>query len=341
MLPEQVRKRAERANQLVAELNGQNPGEPTPAPGAPPVDPPNPSPAPGPEPAPSPAPTPAPTPAPQPSPQDDPNGETWKQKYQTLQGVLAAESGRWRAEKKVFEDRIAALEQAAATPQAPPPPPAAPASQYSQDEIERFGPELLDLVTRKATALANEIVTQKMAELNPKFERVENQVRAVGQSVYESKEAEFWGELKKSVPDFETVNVSQDFLIWLGQEDDFTGARRQEILDNAAKRLDHQRVAKVFNAFKTASGIPLPGATPPAPPAPPAAPPISPSPRTVGTGGSGPTPREPQAPTVKRSEIAAHYRRSSSDPTYRNTPEYTAMETRIFQAQAANRVTND
>lgn len=333
MLPEQVRKRAELANQLVDQLNGKTPGEPSdpPAPSGDPVDPPSPSPAP----APTPEPTPAPTPAPAPAPTAD---DTWEHKYRTLQGVLAAETGRLKAENKVLQDRLTAMEQrlTAAPAPAPAAPAPAPASQFSQDEIDRFGPELLNLITSKAATMANEIVTRKMAEFTPTIEKVQNEVRAVGQTVYESKEQEFWGELAKAVPDFEQVNSSQDFLIWLGQEDDISGARRQALMDQAAQRLDHKRVAKLFNAFKKDAGLtaaPAPASAPV-----PAAPPISPSPRTVGTGGSGPTPREPEAPSVKRSEIAAHYRRSSSDPTYRTTPDYAAMEQRIFQAQSANRV---
>jgi hypothetical protein len=336
MLPEQVRKRAERANQLVAELSGQTPsGEPAPPAPAPqePAVPQNP-----PAPPASPEPTPAPSPAPTPAPVDDPNSDSWKQKYSTLQGVLAAESRRHATEKQAQDTRIANLEaEITALKKGPAPAPVAPAAQFSQDEIDRFGPELLNLVTAKASNLAEEIVTRKLAEFAPRIEQVANQVKSVGQTVYDDKEQEFWGELRKAVPDFDAVNVSPGFLAWLGQEDDASGERRQVLLDKHAARLDYTRVVKLFNAFKKEAGLTEPAPAPVSAPAP-AAPPISPSPRTVGTGGSGSTPREPEAPSVKRSEIAAHYRRSSSDPTYRTKPEYTAMEQRIFQAQAAGRV---
>lgn len=340
MLPEQVRKRAERANQLLEELNGQKPGEPTPPsePSDSPVDPPTPSPSPSPAPAPTPEPTPSPSPAPTPEP------ENFEHKYRTLQGVLTAETGRLNAAVKVRDDRIAELERQLAEAKATPKPPTpAPAAQFSQDEIDRYGPELLQLIVGKANAIADELVTRKMAEFTPKIEKVENEVKAVGQTMYQNAEQEFWGELRKAVPDIDSVNSNQEFLVWLGQEDDLTGYPRQAILDQAANKLDYKRVIKLFNAGKKALGLPVHGEAAPPPPvsAPaPAAPPISPSPRTVGTGGTGPTPREPEAPSVKRSEISAHYRRSTSDPTYRTSQEYVAMEQLIAQATAAGRVLN-
>jgi hypothetical protein len=343
MLPEQVRKQIERANALIDQQTGPTPtGEPSnpPAP-APNPEPPAPAPAPAVD-ASAPAPAPAPA-APAPATQDDPNSDTWRQKYLTLQGVINAESRRYQGELQQRDDRLRALEAELATLKAAPAPAtAAPGPrQFSQDEVDRFGPELLHLIADKAESMANEIVTRKLAEFKPAIQQVRDEVQAVGRTVYESKEQEFWGELAKSVPEFQAINVMPEWLMWLGQEDDVSGFPRQAILEGAQKRLDHQRVAKLFDAFKKDAGLAKP-ATPPAPasaPAP-AAHPVSPSPRTVGTGGSGPTPREPEAPSVKRSEIAAHYRKSSMDPTYRTTPEYSAMEQRIMQAQAANRVLN-
>jgi hypothetical protein len=332
-LPEQVRVRAERANQLIAEMNGQ-----APAPIAPPVEPPTEPPAPAPAPSPNEPPPqepPAP-PAPAPAPADP--EATWEHKYRSLQGVLNVEKGKWEAKERVYQERIATLEaQSRAPAPAPTPAPAAaPATaQFTEDELARYGPDLLNLIASKAGAMANEIVTRKLAELNPTLERTQQQVNQIGQAVYQSKEQEFWGELAKAVPDHQQVNASHEWLVWLGQSDELTGIPRQRLLDTAANALDHKRVAKLFEVFKREHGQAAAPAQAPSAPAP-AMPPISPSPRTVGHA-SAPTPREPEAPSVKRSEIAVHYRRAL-DPTYKASPEYAAMETRIAQASRTGRV---
>lgn len=324
-LPDQVRLRAERANQLIAEINGEQAAN-APAPSDPPADPPQPTDPQ--EPAPTAAPVEPPAPSPAPEPSDD-----WRQKYLTLQGVFNAESRRWQGEKQNLESRLASLEAAAKAP-APAAPAPAP-STFSAEELDRFGPDLLNLITAKAGAMAEQIVTAKMAELTPTLQKTAQQVAQIGQSVYDTKEQEFWGELATAVPDHQQVNGDPRWLEWLGGEDELSGVPRQTLLDNAAGKLDHKRVAKLFEAFKKATGQ----ASPPAPsPAPgPAMPPVSPSPRSVGNA-SAPTPREPQAALVKRSEIRAHYRRSSSDPTYKASPEYSQMEQRITQATIANRI---
>lgn len=324
-LPEQVRRQAERANELLNQVNGQ-PGEPQANQPAAPVEPepqvPQAVEPPAPEPAPA-APA-EPTPAPAPAPTDD----GWQQKYRTLQGVFNAEQGRWNAEKKVLETRITALESAAAAK--PAPAPAAPTVNFDEKDVETYGPELLQMVSRQAQAMASQIVQEKLAELKPQLDQTREQVTSVATHVYRSNEDKFYGELAKEVPDWEQVNSDPRWLNWLGEVDQLSGVARQVYLNNAQEQLNHTRVANLFKAFKEAAGM-----NKPAPQAP-AAPSLSPSPRTVGTA-SAPTPREPVT-SVSRSQIAAHYRRSATDRAYRDSADHKAFEARIQQAMATNQV---
>ena len=321
-VPEQVRRASERATELLNQVNGpagEPPAPAEPAPEVQPVEPPANEPAPAPaEPTPAPAPTPAET--------------DWAHKYKTLQGVFTAEQGRWNAEKKVLETRLAALEQAAKPTQAPAPAPQT-AKLVTDKDVETYGPELMDVIKRQATEMAQEIVAQKMAELKPQLDQTREQVSNVSAQVYKTHEERFYGELSKDVPDWEQVNTDQRWLDWLAQVDELSGVPRQAYLDNASQQLDHKRVAKLFKTFKDAAGL-----NPPAEPAAPAPakPAISPSPRTVGTA-SAPTPREPQN-GVSRTEIATHYRRGSTDASYRGSQAHKDMEARIAQAMASGQI---
>src|SRR5690606_21687938 len=237
-----------------------------------------------------------------PAPEAKPKSEDWEAKYRTLQGILNAEKGRWAAEKQALEERIRSLQQATAQPE--PPPASAQAAVrklITEQDKETYGPELLDLIARAAAEQADQIVQQRLAELKPEIEQAKQKVTEVTQQVYQSKEQEFYGKLAQAVPAWETVNADEGWLRWLGEPDPVFGVPRQIALDNAARALDHERVARMFNTYKQLAGIGQQAPAQPEP-APVKKPALSPTPRAVGNA-SAPTHREPQT-GVTRSEIA-------------------------------------
>lgn len=339
-LPKQVAAQAEQANKLHAELYGTPTETPPEQPPQEPQVPEDRQPAPPEAPAaPEPQAQVAPEPQqPQPTESQADSSEYWKRRFETLQGVHRSDTERLRAEKQALEARIQALEK-----QAPPPAPAPTAAQAEVNRLitdkdrDTYGPELLDLIARAAAEQADKIVAQRMKDLEPKIEQTREQVSSVTQQVYQTKQDRFFGELAKVVPDWQEVNADTRWLAWLGETDPLSGVPRQRYLDNAQQNLDHQRVATLFNAFKDAAGIGKPKDPPAAPaPAKPAAAALSPSPRTVGNA-SAPTLREPQT-GVSRSEIAAHYRRASTDSRYRTSDEHKAFEQRLAQAMATGTI---
>lgn len=350
-VPEQVRLQAERANELHRQVyapedtpednpEGTQAPEPQPQDGAPKTTPQQPpvddNGAADPKAAP-------PEPAADPSAAKPDGPEDWEQRYRTAQGLLKAESQRHIAERRELLDRIEELEKKIeqGTP-ATPATPAEPAQPLITDaDLETYGPELLDVIGRKAQEMAARIVEQRLAELKPELDQTKAQVDQFATQVYKTNEQRFYGELERAVPDWKALNADQRWLVWLGEVDPISGVPRQQHLDHAAQQLDHARVAVLFNTFKQAAGIEAP--TAPASPAPettpaPKKPEISPTPRSVGNA-SAPTHREPESPSVSRAEINAHYRRSSAEPQYRSSEEYKAMEQRIASAMAAGQVT--
>lgn len=332
-VPEQVRRAAERANELHNQVYGQpaNPEEPQ-TPEEPEAQPPEVEQAAEPPAAPT-----EETPqSEQPSPAPEAEKPTdWEHKYRSLQGVLSAEQRAWKAEKAQLEARIQALE--AATKQASQQPDPAPpkVSRLTQQDIETYGPELVDVIKRAAAEMADEIVAQRMQEIKPELEQTRKKVTEVAGTVYQNAQERFFGELAKAVPDWQQINTDQRWLDWLGEIDPLSGVPRQVYLDNASHRLDHERTAALFKAFKEAAGLNKPAEPAPAPAAP-TKPQLSPQPRTVGNAVA-PTPRTPEV-GVTRAEIDAHYRRASMDRAYRTSQEYQAMEQRIATALAAGRI---
>lgn len=334
-LPEQVRRQAERAQELVeqmqqppADLEADPPADPQPVgsepqPAEPPADP---SPQPTAEP---PAPADAPSDPPQPAPTIDAAG--WEQRFRSLQGIFNSEKRGWTQEKEQLQERLRKLEERLTAEPAPPAQPPRP-KRITEKDLETYGPELLDVIARQAEERAEALVEEKLKQLQPVIDQTREQVGHVSTQVYRNEQERFFGELAKAVPDFQEVNADQRWLDWLAETDQMAGVPRQAFLNDAQSKLDYTRVARLFQAFK-ATLAPTPAAAL----APAKAPPLSPSPRGVGTA-SAHTPREPRAPSVSRSEIAAHYRRSSTDPGYRASAEYKAMEERIFAATSSGQV---
>lgn len=322
-IPSQVQRAADRANELLDQINAP-PAEPAPAELQVPLDPPVETIELAPETPPAePAPAPAPAPA-----------EDWEHKYRTLQGVLAAEKRQSAARMAEMEARINAAPAPAPVPEAPP----APTSRVTAQDTETYGAELVDLIGRKAAEIAEAEIAKMRAELQPQLEQTRAQVTEFGQQVYATREAEFYGELTKAVPDWQSINTNQDFFDWLAEVDPMSGVPRQVYLNKAGQDFNHSQAAILFNAFKSAKGIAAPAPAAPAPaaaPAPTAR--LSPSPRTTGVA-SAPSHTAPDN-SVSRSAIAAHYSRGARDPEYAKSEAHAKMELKIQTALASNQVT--
>jgi len=113
--------------------------------------------------------------------------------------------------------------------------------KLKMEDFESYGEEMSDLV---------KLTNQQATEIGRLKDRVEN----VGQLAYRSAESKFYDELKKLVPDWETINRDPAFLDWLEEVDTLTGRKRQQLLDSAQDSLNANRVTNFFNAFKGSGG---------------------------------------------------------------------------------------
>lgn len=328
-IPAQARRQAEAAAELQSRLINPNPEEtPDNEPPAPEGTDTQPEPAPTPEPAPA-APEPTPTPPPQPA-SPAPAVDDVEHKYKSLQGMY----NRAQQDNQQMLKRIQELEAQLRTPPAPTPEPTPPKSLITDAEREQYGPELVDLIGRAAEERARQIVAAQLAEFKPELDKTKQQVEGVANQVHQTREQEFFAAVSEGVPDWQQVDADPRWLEWLGEVDPMLGIPRQAVLDDARRKLDSARIVKIFDAFKHAAGI-----APAGEPKPQQEPqkPVSPSPRPVGTAAAL-TPREPQQATMSRAEIADHYRRASTNSTYRGSDAYKQTEARIAQAMATNAI---
>lgn len=178
--------------------------------------------------------------------------EDFEQKYRTLEGKYRAEIPRLQQqltaatrERDDVGNRLTQLEtelrQMREKPQT---------QTLDPKDVESFGADLVEMVRRQANAEIERAVQTHLSGLTDRLGRLEQSLTGVTQATVTNAEATFRTNLKQLVPDFETINVSPKFLEWLAEEDPVYGEPRQAALDRAANRMDANRTAAVFEAFK-------------------------------------------------------------------------------------------
>ena len=185
------------------------------------------------------------------APEQSGNDGPWEQRYKTLHGKYEAEVPRLHAELRDQRSLVQQLNQAvtnlASRTAAPEPSPEPAKPLVTQQDVETFGGDLVDLIGRKA----REIATEEAASLHARVKDLEGQLGHTSQRVEMSDNDRFYVHLGGAVPDYQAVNTDPRWLNWLKETDPMTGNTRQQYLDVAASQRNVARVASIFNAFKS------------------------------------------------------------------------------------------
>jgi len=192
--------------------------------------------------------------------EDDPNSETYRKRWQTLQGMYNAEVPRLHQQNREMSQRVQNMEQLLASisaQQSAPAPQASTADKFVTDQdVSDYG-ESIDIM-RKVSREELSASSQRIAQLENMLRQMQSnvvpQVQAVAQRQQASAEQQFWAELSAAVPNFRDVNGNQAFQSWLLQADPLTGITRQVYLDDAQRGLDANRVANFFRTWLENTG---------------------------------------------------------------------------------------
>lgn len=181
--------------------------------------------------------------------QPDPRGDSeelsqkdsYEHRFRVLQGKYNSEVPRLSAENKELKHTLRSLQdqldEIKASKDAQP--------LVRPEEIEEYGEGLIDVARR----IAREELTAKDA----KIKKLEDKLDALEGHTNKSAERDFYSVLSTKVPDWEKVNGNKAFHTWLDASDELTGFRRQDLLSEAERARDAERVAKFFTAFKKTS----------------------------------------------------------------------------------------
>lgn len=113
-----------------------------------------------------------------------------------------------------------------------------PQKYVKDDDVQTYGPELLDFVTRAARdAIA------------PDLQQVTQQVRNTSQRVTQTAQSGLYATLDAEVPTWREINTSQRFKAWCRSPDVYSGVLRGKLLNDAFNAANAPRVAAFFQGF--------------------------------------------------------------------------------------------
>lgn len=292
---------------------------------------------------PAPAPE-APAVPPAPAASEDDNGQTWKQRYHSMEGrfkqAMTTINGM-QTQMRDMGDELLRMQEfvknsagVTVTPQGQPTP-----KLVTDRDRETYGDELLDTVQRAA-----------LEAVQPKLTALEQENQNLKRTVAQTRQGDLYRTLDQQVPNWRAINKSDRFKAWLSLTDLLSGSVRGRLLDAAFKAADAPRVVAFFQGFvndEAATGstefAPRADAQPPAPaPAPrqPAlalealAAPGRAKPAAADTG------KPADKPVFTRAQIRQFYDDVRRMVYAGRDQEKAALEAAIFAAQREGRVRN-
>jgi hypothetical protein len=178
----------------------------------------------------------------------------WKHRFDVLQGKYNAEVPALRRENSELTSKVERLEkqiESAAGAGSAVDRAQSAVNNLTPQEIEEFGPDLVNLIQRVAGNGAGE--QESLKNIQGKLDMLEKEREQERQSAHEQsrKQAEesFLTGLAKQVPNWQEINADQNFLTWLDGTEPVTGERWQSLLDKASGDFDYYRVAHIFTSF--------------------------------------------------------------------------------------------
>jgi len=191
------------------------------------------------------------------APVREPEDESWRQRFNTLQGKYDAEVPQLYGQIRNLTNLITSMQNAPAP--APPPPPAPAAPQITDEDREMWGDDLPQAVSRWVGGAASEEVRQLRAEVEYlKGGQQRHDVSLTQHSVMSQLDMD---------PDlagrWRQLNDDPRYLQWLSEIDQFSARPRLELLREAYGQGDANRTGRFFKTYLAEHTAPPASRVPP------------------------------------------------------------------------------
>jgi len=177
-------------------------------------------------------------PAPADAPEDE-NSQSWKHRYLAMQG-------RWQGATKTIGEMQEQMMQlgselmhAQQARPAPPPQPQAQANYLTDEDVQNYGPDLLDVTQRAA-----------LQAVQPKLQEVEQQNAELRKRLAMEARRRLDQAVELAVPNFREIDRNPRWHRWLLGVDVLSGRVRQTLLNEAISSSSAPRVISFFKGFQ-------------------------------------------------------------------------------------------
>lgn len=189
----------------------------------------------------------------------DKKSDDWETKYNVLSGKYSAEMPRMAQTIRELKDEIKELKSNASVPAEKPEPTKTkqtkPEELFTPEEIEEFGPDLINIITR-ATSNAQPTNDSEIVEkLRAEIDTLKTSVNGINEKSSQNARDRLLSDLTNAVPNWEEQNSDPNFVGWLSQQDPYAGLLRHEMLDAAFERNDSARVINFFQGYLEENGV--------------------------------------------------------------------------------------
>lgn len=164
------------------------------------------------------------------------------QRWQVLQGMVN------KKDQEIENMRTLLAQLSQKKDEAPTTQAQSPATVSAQD-VDDFGQDLIDLITKISRNTAAALLAQEAGKIESQVSELKKSVTGLGESTARTAAEMFDEALTRRVPNWRQVNVDPGFLLWTDTVDDFTGVKLVDLLQDAYTRMDLPRTAKFFERF--------------------------------------------------------------------------------------------
>jgi hypothetical protein len=207
----------------------------------------------------------------------------------------------------------------------------------TEQERNEFGPEMLDVMGRRA----RETISPELAELRAMMGTLEQKVTGTQRATVQNARQAMLTKLSDELPEWQQINLRPEFKAWLALPNPYADGSRHSALLRAFEQNDTGRVLNFFNGFISELAAQDPADTPAPAPATPPAPP-KPSLETLAAPGRARTSAQPNAPAEKQiittADVNAFYAAVRQGMYRGREAEKEALEQELFAAQREGRV---
>lgn len=176
----------------------------------------------------------------------------WEERFRVIQGKYNNEVPAYAGQVRLLQEQMAALTQQLETAKAAKP--SQPAERkVTEAEVDEFGPELVDLIGRRAEEMYAPIVADLKSQISALHQQVTGIDRATAETAAEAARQRTIDVLRAQVPQCDSINTSADFMLWLNQVDVYAGVSKGVMLREAYEQNDVTRVIAIFKGFQDES----------------------------------------------------------------------------------------